>query len=294
MKKFSTLFICGVLALVGCSNTGTAAPDFSTPPAVSDPLPPDLSAPIPITGGDLLANASPETSALTFYVYDGETVTQRYLFETKETERLLGVLSAVPLTEADDRSPADLTLPVYGIEIGGKDGWTVQGAWSNGTWIAQDGTAYGFDFDLSLLTEGYSWSEPTEWNTTTILPCARFLAQAVDGWRAEWLTPSATLVAPEDITAELVGNDADSVTLALTNHGDTDWMYGEGFSLQVLLDGIWYNVPELPGNWAVFAIGYSLPAGETTEKTCALDFYGDLPQGTYRIETEGLTVEFML
>lgn len=291
MKKFSTLLLCGAL-LIGCSNANTAASDITAPPAVSEPVPPMLEDILVSTGGDLLTNASPETSALVFYTYDGETVTQRYLFETAESANLLNRLSVVPATELTDWSSDELSLPVYGIEIGGKDGFTVQAAWSNGTWIAQDGTAYALDFNFDSLVDSYNWSDETTWNTTTILPCARFLAQAVDGWQSAWLTPSATLVAPEGITAELVENDADSVTLALTNHGDTDWMYGEGFSLQVLLDGIWYNVPELPGNWAVFAIGYSLPAGETTEKTCALDFYGDLPQGTYRIETEGLTVEF--
>ena len=294
MKKFSTLLLCGALALIGCSNANTAAPHISTPPAISEPASPELSDTLFLTGADLLSNASPETSALAFYVYDGETVEQRYLFEEAETKRLLSVLSAVTLTDASDWTPADLTAPIYGIEIGGKDGWTVQGAWSNGYWIAQDGTAYGFDFDLSLLTEGYSWSDVTEWNTTTILPCARFLAQAVDGWHTEWMTPSATLVAPEGITAELIKNDADSVTIALTNNSGSEWMYGEGFSLQVLLDGIWYNVPELPGNWGFNAIGYSLSDGDTTEKTYGLDFYGDLPAGTYRLETEGLTAEFQI
>ena len=292
MKKFSTLFLCGALALIGCSNANTAAPELSTPPAVSEPASPDFSDTLFLNGADLLANASPETSALAFYVYDGETVEQRYLFETEETRQLLGVLSAVTLTEAADWTPADLTLPVYGIEIGGKDGWTVQGAWSNGHWIAQDGTAYRFDYDFSMLPQKYSWADVTEWNTTTILPCARFLAQAVDGWHTEWMTPSATLVAPEGITAELAESKKDAVTIRLTNHSETEWMYGDGFSLQVLLDGVWYNVPELPGNWAFNAIGYSLPAGETTERTYRLDFYGGLPAGTYRLETEGLTAEF--
>lgn len=294
MKKFSTLLLCGALALIGCRNAGTAAPDFSTPPAVSEPAPPEVSAPLVLTGADLLANASPETSALAFYTYDGETVEQRYLFEEAETERLLGALSAVTLTEAADWSPADLAAPIYGIEIGGQDGWTVQGAWSNGTWIAQDGTAYRFDYDFSTLTEKYSWSEATEWQTTTILPCARFLAQAVDGWHTEWMTPSATLVAPAGITARLIQNDAESVTIALTNNSGSDWTYGEDFSLQVLLDGVWYNVPEMPGNWAFNTLGYSLPAGETTERTYRLDLYGSLPAGTYRLETEGLTVEFRI
>lgn len=294
MKKFSTLLLCGALALIGCSNANTAAPDISTPPTISEPASPELSDTLFLTGADLLANASPETSALAFYIYDGETVEQRYLFEEAETRRLLGVLSAVTLDEAADWTPADLTAPIYGIEIGGKDGWTVQGAWSNGYWIAQDGTVYGFDFDLSLFTEGYSWSDVTEWNTTTILPCARFLAQAVDGWHPEWMTPSATLVAPEGITAELIKNTKDSVTISLTNHTDADWMYGEGFSLQVLLDGVWYNVPETPGNWAFNAIGYSLSAGDSVEKTYSLESYGDLPTGTYRLETEGLTAEFNL
>ena len=293
MKKFSTLVLCGVLALIGCSNT-TTAPELNAPPAVSEPAESGLSDPFTMTGGDLLANASPETSALAFYVYDGETVTQRYLFEAEETERLLGVLSAVSLSEAADWSPADLTLPVYGIEIGGKDGSTVQGAWSNGTWIAQDGTAYGFDFDLSAFETGYSWAEPTTWETTTILPCARFLAQAVDGWQTEWMTPSARLVAPEGITAALLEQVDGALTIEFANHSGAEWTYGEAYSLQVLLDGVWYCVPELPGNWAFNSIAYVLEDGGTAERTYSLAPYGELPAGNYRLETEGLTVKFTI
>ena len=123
MKKFSTLLLCAAL-LIGCSHTNSTAstPNNTTPPAASETIPPMLEDILVTTGGDLLTNASPETSALVFYTYDGETVTQRYLFETAESVNLLNRLSVVPATELTDWSSDALTLPVYGIEIGGKDG----------------------------------------------------------------------------------------------------------------------------------------------------------------------------
>lgn len=71
-------------------------------------------------------------------------------------------------------------------------------------------------------------------------------------------------------------------------------MYGEAFSIHVLLDGTWYGVPTMPGDHAFSTVGYMLRAGDTTEKTYYLDTYGALPAGTYRLAVQDLTVEFAI
>lgn len=83
-------------------------------------------------GNTLLENASPSTSALRLYAYDGEAVTYGYLFHTETAQEILDALSAVNVKKVDGWSPELITLPVYGLEIGGSDGWSVKAAWSNG------------------------------------------------------------------------------------------------------------------------------------------------------------------
>ncbi len=47
------------------------------------------------TGSGLFADASPETSALSLYSYDGETVTRRILYDTEQEKAVLKALNQV-------------------------------------------------------------------------------------------------------------------------------------------------------------------------------------------------------
>lgn len=238
-------------------------------------------------GNTLLDNASPETSALTLYACDGETVTVRTMYDAAVEEQLLSSLSAVPAEKAEDWSPEQVTLPVYGLEIGGKDGYSVEAAWSNGYWIAADGSAYRFQFDFGTLAADYEWRDEDRRTDATFLPCMRLLCQNGDSWRSDLLTPAQEPSAPEGISIELVRQSAQEVTVALTNSGQEEWTYGEHFYLDVLLDGTWYAAPPIPGSWGFNDIGLILPAGETREKSYDLTMYGELPAGRYRLVTSG-------
>ena len=251
-----------------------------------------------ITMGDtLMPNAAPETSALSLYVYDGADVTKKYLYDRAAEEEILNSISSVSITEAADWSPDQITLPVYGLEIGGTDGWIVQGAWSNGYWIAQDGTAYRFDYDFEALETDYSWTDRRTWPAATeILPCARFLCQRGDRWYPAMLSPAGELSPPENITAELVAQSDSKLTVELSNHGIAQWTYGAPYGILVLLDEVWYVVPTMPGTFAFPSVAYTLSAGETREKTYSFGgpSYGTLPSGSYRLVTNGLIVPFTI
>lgn len=240
----------------------------------------------------LVSNASPDTSALALYVYDGKKVTRGFLFDAATEKTILASISAADVKKADNWTLDKVMFPVYALEIGGRDGQDLQAVWSNGYWIAQDGSVYEFDYDFGALAKGYSWTDKDEWASASVLPCARYLCQDGAGWNKKMLSPAAKLSAPDNITAELAGQTADSLTIKLANHGTEEWAYGEPFTVQVLLDGIWYDVPAVPGAWAFNSLATLLPAGKTQEKTYQLLMYGNLPAGNYRLVTEGMAVLF--
>ena len=272
----------------------------------------------------LLDEASPETSALQFFYFDGETVTSSFLFEQELVEEVLAKLDAVPVTLAPNWSLEDITLPLYGFWIGGVSGWGVYATWSNGYWITNEGNAYTFDFDFDTL-QNYPWEGTRTFYSFAVFPNARILTQDDGMWSSLLLTPvgakdesmgngSEDALTPPPggdendppteiepmvfwdvtgITMTLVDWNSEQVTVTIANENDEEWMYGEHFSLHVLLDGRWYDVPPLP-DWAVADIGLIVPAGGEVEHIYHLAMFGDLPAGTYRIAAYGLYVEFDL
>lgn len=240
----------------------------------------------------LLDGASPDTSALTLYVYDGETVTWQYLFDSRAEQALLDQLAEVQATETEDFLPTQATAPIYALEIGGADGLSRVGAWSDGHWITPEGTVYTFDFDFPALLTAYAWEDGEQRSDFSVMPCARAMTCGEAGWNAALLTPSADLQPPDGISMVLTDQEGGTLTVTLENDTDTEWLYGEAFSIQTQLDGTWYNVPTLPGNWGFNSIGLLLPPGERSEKTYDLSLYGTLPAGTYRLVVEGLSAAF--
>lgn len=67
----------------------------------------------------LLENASPDTSAMELYIYDGHTATRKFLYDSEEEKEILQALASVPVQKAEDHTLADVKLPIYGIRIGG-------------------------------------------------------------------------------------------------------------------------------------------------------------------------------
>lgn len=245
---------------------------------------------------DLWEEASPETSAMFLYSFDKDGGWVGITFDQTDEHAILDRLSNVAAAPVTDWTPKQVKLPVYGIEIGSKDGWGVHAAWSNGYLILRDGSVYRFDFDFSALKKDYSWeSENRTLDSLSAMPCGRLLSQGPDGWIADRLSPANKLTPPEGISMALKEQTDDKITVELTNSGNTEWCYGEYFSLQVLLDGGWYEAPVLDDkNYGFTDIGILLPVGKTQEEHYNLSMYGDLPAGTYRLVVEGMGAEFSL
>lgn len=243
-------------------------------------------------GNALMKNASPDTSALALYLYDGKTITRWFLFDNTAEKEAINEISSISAVKADGWSPEQIKLPVYGLEIGNTEGWDIQAAWSNGYWIAQDGTVYRFDYDFEALRTDYKWENKDVFETISVLPCSRILSRNEEGWFANMLSPAGELTPPEGISMKLISRTTDAITVEFSNQSEEEWAYGKYFSLHTLLDGVWYVVPTVPGNWAFEDIAMILPAGKKHEETYYLSMYGKLPTGDYRLAAEGLEVRF--
>lgn len=82
------------------------------------------------------------------------------------------------------------------------------------------------------------------------------------------------------------------LTLVCTKNGGNptgEIHCGTAYSLIVLEDGTWKNVPTIPEEYGWDGLGYMIPEGKDTEFELSWEWlYGKLPAGTYR-----LTKEFM-
>lgn len=304
IKKLAALILAVLCtALAGCtdSNEDTPVTDASlseTVFAAETEIPDHTETEAPeqtvgeaVTGNTFMANASPQTSALEFFVYDGENTKLWYLFNNSQEKEILKAISAVPAEKAEDWSPELFTAPAYGFEICDTDGWALEAVWSNGYWITQDGEAYRFDYDFGTFLDKYDWSD----ESAAMLPCAHIICRNGDKWYADRLSPPyIDEVAPDYISAELVEQTENNITVKYTNSGSEEWMYGLHFSVDVRLDGEWYSVPTITGHWAFSDIGLILMPEQPREEVYDLSMYGELPPGEYRVSANGCTVEFVV
>ena len=244
---------------------------------------------------DLWTEGSPETSAMFLYTFEKEGAGAHITFNQADEHDILERLSAVKATPVTDWTAKKVKLPVYGIEIGTMEGPGISCAWSNGYLIMRDGSVYEFDFDFSALKTDYQWELSHEIHSLSAMPCGRLLSEGSDGWIAPHLAAVDSLTPPEGISMVLKEQTADTLTVELTNNSTAEWCYGEYFSLNVLLDGVWYDVPVLDDkNYAFTDIGILLPAGESHEKSYNLSMYGTLPKGPYRLVVFGMSAEFSI
>ena len=244
-------------------------------------------------GNALLSAASPETSALILYVCsDGETVRRLTMYDTAAEREILDKLARVSAPPAA-WSARDVTVPVYGLEIGRNDaqpGW-LEAAWSNGRLILADGSAYKFDFDFAALETGYDWREAEHDLLIGSLPCSRALSLCRGEWISSMLSPARELSPSGGISMTLDGADGGEIAVTFRNDSGGEWSYGTYYHLETLLDGAWYAVP--PEMELAFTdIAMILPDGEARQERYSTAPYGTLPNGTYRFVAEGMAVEF--
>lgn len=245
---------------------------------------------------NLLDGATPSSSALMFYEYDGSTASYYAIFNDNDANEILDALAGSAISPTDDFSIDSLEPPFYGISIGSEDE-TLFTLFCGDYCIASDGTAYRFEpFDFSSITEEeYEAELLADSMSPLILPCSRWICEENGEWNAKFMVESVTNK-PSDtnggITAEIVSVEDGKVTVKYTNNGNGEWGWGEPFSLDVKIGDTWYTVPPIPGDLGFIEPLYMLAAGASTEKTYSLSFYVDLPSGEYRIIANGFAIPF--
>ena len=242
----------------------------------------------------LMHGARPNNSALFLYAYDSGEARRSVIYDSNTINSVLDELDAVKTKEAKDWTLEDVTLPIYGLAIGAEDSRHIFAAWTNGFWITQDGTVYSFNFDFSRFAQDDAWVYEGMLPLFSIMPCARFLSQDDSGWKSDLLTPAAKLNPPDGVTMAFDTLENDTVTVSIINNSGADWSYGEMFSLQVLLDDVWYDVPAMPGEWNFRLLAHYIPDGEARGKIYNIGMYGNLPTGTYRLVADQLSAEFIV
>ena len=295
MNKYFLLSLAAAftVTLTGCFSTyqiNTPMPELITeaPPTAEKPHNPS----------PLWKEASPETSMLTYYIYDGETVTSKMLSDISKEQEIISILETSAGTLLENWSPDDITAPIYGIYICKKDGLPLQAAWTSDLLILNDGTAYKFDLDTSDWTERYTF-EPDlehEFKDISALPCADYLLRTENGWNFNIMTEAVlNIEVPEGVALEAVSSENNTITVKYINNNpeNKELVYGTSFAVHTENNGIWYTIPTTSDmHYGFAAIALMLPADSSSEETYSTDMYGILPDGHYRLYANGLTVEF--
>ena len=253
-------------------------------------------------GNTLFDKASPWTSVMTFYYFDGESGWSDWISDEDTEKELLAELAKVRAKPVENFSSDKVTYPMYGVSIGTADGLGLSMLWTNGYLITRYGEVYKFDYDFGKTIDSLDWGN--EWTQSPSysshrdishvsgMPNVRWLALEDGKWNVAYLKPAAKLSAPANVSMELAEWTDESVTVSFLNNSGEEWGYGRDFSLQVLMDGTWYIVPQTPNeNWGFTSDLLIVESGKTKSENYYLSSYGDLPAGHYRLVVEGLSVE---
>lgn len=280
MKK-RIMVLTLLFLLTGCR---AVEPQPQTPPAPTTVIGEEQTV-------DLMPDASPETSALALYFYDGQTVRRSFLFDSRAEEVILKDFHNAKVLPVA-LNTTELKPPYYALEIGGKDGFSVCGLWSDGYFLTDDGAAYAFGYDFPALRQAYVWENEDTFTDSAVLPCAYHAARTENGWNTGFLTAAQKPEGQKGISMKLVSVSAEQAVVRYVNQRFEAWSYGLSTELHVLSNGEWYRLPTQK-DYGVSSIAMLVSAGQSREQDYSLAPYGQLPAGTYRLVSNGLSVEFV-
>ena len=242
-------------------------------------------------GGNILAGASPDTSAFQMYYFDGETVVVRTLYDSGTEKEVIKKINGIPLQAAEEDALSQMEPPFYGFWISGQDGFDISVAASGGVWLKNDGAVYYGDTDLSGLWEQMEGKDEDTRNALNFPNAGRLSAyHTIFLLKAD----EQTAEVPEGLTLTVEDIGTSEITVRITNNSGEEFSYGEYFSIQKQIDGQWYTVPVRADNVGFQDIAHILPNGESASETYNLNIYGTLEPGTYRLVVETLSAEFLV
>ena len=84
------------------------------------------------------------------------------------------------------------------------------------------------------------------------------------------------------MSLSLVDLKGKTATVRFTNNSEYEYVFGEDYSLQKLIDGEWYTL-STKEDICFNAMGYHVDPGASRDMDCDLTPYGELEEGSYRI-----------
>ena len=242
-------------------------------------------------GGNILAGASPDTSAFQMYYFDGETVAVRTLYDSGAEKEVIKKINGIPLQAAEEDALSQMEPPFYGFWVSSQDGFDISVTAAGGVWLKNDGAVYYGDTDLSVLWEQMEGKDEDTWNALNFPNAGRLSAyHTIFLLKAD----EQTAEVPEGLTLTVEDIGTSEITVRITNNSGEEFSYGEYFSIQKQIDGQWYTVPVRADNVGFQDIAHILPNGESASETYNLNIYGTLEPGTYRLVVETLSAEFLV
>ena len=242
-------------------------------------------------GGNILAGASPDTSAFQMYYFDGETVVVRTLYDSGTEKEVIKKINGIPLQAAEEDALSQMEPPFYGFWVSSQDGFDISVAASGGVWLKNDGAVYYGDTDLSVLWEQMEGKDEDTWNVLNFPNAGRLSAyHTIFLLKAD----EQTAEVPEGLTLTVEDIGTSGIMVRIANNSGEEFSYGEYFSLQKQIDGQWYTIPVREDNVGFQDIAHILPDGESVSETYPLDLYGTLEPGIYRLVVEMLSAEFLV
>ena len=242
-------------------------------------------------GGNILAGASPDTSAFQMYYFDGETVAVRTLYDSGAEKEVIKKINGIPLQAAEEDALSQMEPPFYGFWVSSQDGFDISVAASGGVWLKNDGAVYYGDTDLSGLWEQMEGKDEDTWNVLNFPNAGRLSAyHAIFLLKAD----EQTAEVPKGLAMTVEDMGTSEITVRIANNSGKEFSYGEYFSIQKQIDGQWYTIPVKADNVGFQDIAHILPDGESVSETYNLDIYGTLEPGTYRLVVETLSAEFLV
>lgn len=239
----------------------------------------------------LLDHASPDTSSMTFYYFDGEKTEIRWLYDEAQEKEIIKKINSLPTKMVNSEQIADMKEPCFGLEISDSDGYDIWLTYSNGLWLLKDGTVYTSKYDFEKLYSSIPREGMYVMDGGIYMLNSAYLGEYDLRYYQKAEEMCDTL---DEVSISVESFDGSSVTLNIQNDSSEDFYYGTYYSLQKQIDGVWYRLPVKLSNYGFTDIGMILNSHSSTQEQCDLTMYGKLEEGHYRIEKEKMVAEFVV
>lgn len=239
----------------------------------------------------LLEHASPITSCIELYRFDGEKTTRRTVFDKEWEQKVIDDVNGIKLKSVGKDELLKWNEPCYGISINASGYGDIWLTYSDGLWLTKDGSLYRGEFDLEkCFDEAAGLEDTTEkyFDSGILMPNAAILSK----YDLKYCHKASNEVYSEKdgVSLRMVSLDGNEATLEYRNDSGIEFTYGEAFTLQKLYDE-WYEIPTAINAFFNLPL-YWVNPGDERQTECNLFMYGELEDGHYRIVKDDLCAEF--